>query len=155
MPRRLGNEHNTLKIQDNVSNSEIHLYYRMPTTKENVNFTNNMTKRKGNKIVNNIGAVRQKYGARILMGFREGDFEKPDGKGGYVIFSSDQNSKLFDPDWKKHVKKSANDLIEFLAMHVFEASAKKVAAEDPEEGDDDFDDEEGENIIDEDPEGNS
>ena len=128
MPRRIGDELNELRIQDNISNSTIVLYYRMPTTEETVAYTNEMTSRRRNKLISRLGETRQKYGLRILEGYRRGDFEKKVGKK-YVPFDSDPDSKHHAPDWKKLVKVHAPDLVELLARHVFESAAEVEEAE--------------------------
>ena len=71
--RLVSDEPNTLKLHDNISDSKLHLYYRTPTVKEVAGYTNGMTKRIRNKIVNCTGECRQKNGKNILMGFREGE----------------------------------------------------------------------------------
>ena len=123
MARRLGDELNELRIRDNISGSTIVLYYRMPTTEEVVRYTNDLIKRRRNKVISQLGETRQKYGSMILEGFRKGDFEKRVGKK-YVPLISDPDSKNYDSEWKEHVKKYAADLIELLAVHVFEAPAE-------------------------------
>lgn len=134
MARRLGGD-NLLKIQDNISGSEIHLNYRMPTTKEVVSYRNGSTKRVRNTLVGCVGENRLEHGAKILTGFREGDFEKQaDGK--WVPISSDPKSKHYDPDWKNIVCKQAPDLIETLAVHVFDASSQVVQPGPETEGED-------------------
>ena len=130
MPRRLSDELNELRIQDNISGSTIVLSYRMPTTQESINYTNQLTQRRKNKLVMRFGETRQKFGALILVGFRTGDFERlVDGE--YVPMASDpQDKEYFFPEWKEHIKKHAPDIIEALAIHVFDSSTE----EDSEEG---------------------
>lgn len=131
MARRLGDEPNELKIHDNISNSDIVLYFRTPTTAENVKYTNAIAQRKRNKIVSKLGETRQRFGAAILMGFREGDFEKKVGDS-YVPIGSDETSKHYDTNWKALVMEKASDLVELLAVHVFESPAE-VDDDEPEE----------------------
>lgn len=122
MARRLSDDKNTLKINDNISGSDIVFTYRMPTTKERTDYSNMAVRRKRNKVEFKSSEARQNYGLRILDGIRDGDFEiKKSGK--YVPISSDPESKNYDKDWKKHIEKHAIDLIEILAAHVFEGSA--------------------------------
>lgn len=122
MARRLSDEINELRIEDNISGSTIVLYYRMPTTRESIGYTNGLTRRKKNKLVMNMGETRQKYGARILKGFRDGDFERMDGE--YLPMASDPKSVNYCPEWKEHVMQHASDIIEALAIHVFESSVE-------------------------------
>ena len=119
MARVFSKKPNKLVLHDNISNSEIVVFYRTPTTKEVASYTNGMNKRVRNKIVNCTGETRQKYGKMILEGFREGDFaEEIDGK--EVLFSSDSKSPHFNEEWKEKIGKYAPDIIETLAIHAFE-----------------------------------
>lgn len=137
MPRRLSDELNELKIEDKLSGSEIVLYYRMPTTEERVKYTNALVRREGNRLVSRQGEARHKYGALILAGIRDGDFDRKVGDR-YLPLSSTPGSENYDPEWKAQVKKHAPDLIDFLAVHVFEQSAEQAQKEDlaPGEGED-------------------
>ncbi|MBW2591839.1 MAG: hypothetical protein JRE58_02345 [Deltaproteobacteria bacterium] len=119
MARRLGDELNELRFQDNLSGSEIVLLYRMPTTKERVAYTNESYQRKGRKVINRTVETRMKFGLAILGGFREGDFERQVG-GKYVPMSSDSASDNYFPEWKEHIEKYASDLVEHLALRVFD-----------------------------------
>ena len=120
MARRLGDDLNEMRFQDNLSGSEIVLYYRMPTTKERVAYTNESYQRKGRKLINRSVETRLKFGLKILMGFREGDFERKVG-GKWVPMSSDgPASENYYPEWKEHIEKYASDLVEHLAMRVFD-----------------------------------
>jgi hypothetical protein len=137
MARRLGDNH-TLIIQDNVSDSDIHLYHRMPDPKEIISYRNGNSKRVRNKIVDCTGENRLRHGKKILKGFREGDFEKRDDKGKWVKFSSDPKSKHYDPDWRKLLEAQASDLIELLAVHVFDASGQKITEDEQDEDSEDL-----------------
>lgn len=134
MPRRLSDEINELKVQDNISDSTLVLYYRTPTTQERVGYTNESIQRKRNKIVYRQGEARLKYGGLILTGIGEGDFERKEGDG-FVPISSDSSSKHYYKDWKEHIKKYASDLIDLLAIHVFDMAAELEDIEDQEEKD--------------------
>ena len=120
MARRLGDELNEMRFQDNLSGSEIILLYRMPTTKERIDYTNESFVREGKKMVNRSVETRFKYGMEILGGFREGDFEINKSGEEYVPISSDPTSDNFFPGWKAHIKKYASDLVEHLAIRVFD-----------------------------------
>lgn len=123
MPRRLGAPRNELVVQDNLSGTEIVLYYRMPTTREKVNYENMSLQRKGNKVIQNIGDARRRYGFEILTGFRERDFERIGPGESWVPMSSDPKSPHYDPNWKSVVADQASDLVELLAARVFDHSA--------------------------------
>ena len=149
MARRLGNDLCELKIQDNISGSEIVLQYRMPTTQERMAYSNESFQRKRNKLVSRLAETRQKFGTKILAGIREGDFEKKMGSS-YVPIASDTASKHYDADWRKHIEEHASDLIELLAAHVFDVpaemadedsleAAEDIGPKDPDPGPEDID----------------
>lgn len=124
MARRLGGK-NTMIVQDNISSSELHLCYRMPSPEEIVAYRNGSSKRVRNALVNTTGENRLEHGKKIMTGFRDGDFEKKVG-GEWVPISSDPQAKNYDPDWKKIVADQAADLIELLAVHVFDAGSQVI-----------------------------
>lgn len=132
MARRLGEELNEMKLQDNLSGSEIVLYYRMPETEERVAYSSESLQRKGRKIIQKTVETRLKYGARILAGFRTGDFEKKkDGK--WLPLASDPESEHYDPDWKVYLQKHAADVIELLALRVFDAPVQTLPGDEEDE----------------------
>ncbi len=133
MARRLGAEQNEMRFKDNLSGSDIVLIYRMPTTQERVAYTNESFQRKANKVVQKTVQTRQKFGAKILAGFRDGDFEikGPDGK--WMPIASDPKSEHFYEGWKAHVEQHASDLVELLAIRVFDVP---VVAQEAEDGED-------------------
>lgn len=125
MPRYMKEGLNTLKMWDNISNSELEIQYRTPTTEERTAFSNESIQRKRNKIIFRTSQARQKFGLKILTGIREGDFIiKKDGKD--VPLGSDAKSPHYDPDWKNLMMKYAADIVELLAVHVFEAPAETM-----------------------------
>lgn len=142
MARILGAERNTLKVFDRISGTELEIYYREPTTEERAVYSNQTISRKGRKVKVQVGETRQKFGVRIMSGFRDGDFVAPkDGKP--VPIASDKDSPNYAENWKDLVLKHASDIIELLAAHVFEGSAE---VEDGDGLDDDDLVDEGEDI---------
>lgn len=127
MPRELSDKTCEVTFYDRISDSQITLLYRMPSTEERVKYSNALVTRRLNKIESSIGEARIKGGANILLGFREGAFSMP-GKG---VISSDPGAANYDPDWKANVRKYASDVLEMLAAHVFESalSAGEASAE--------------------------
>jgi len=127
-------DRNIITISDARSGTEIELYYRNPTTQEEVEYQTKLYKRKGNKLLLNP-RVKIDLGIQILTGFREGDF----GVSGKPI-SSDPNNSNYRPDWKDLVKRTAGDIISTFATVVFEgarvASDTDVEVETVIEGDD-------------------
>jgi hypothetical protein len=129
MPRIMDDSLNTLKIFDNISNSDLEVQYRSPTTEERAAFSNQSIKRTRNKLTFRTAQARQKFGLMILTGIREGDFIIKKG-GKNVPLASDPKSPNYDQKWKEIMMKYASDIIEVLAAFVFEGSAE---AEDKDE----------------------
>jgi len=113
MPRKLGNTKNELKIQDPVSGSEISLYYRVPTSEERIKYSSASFEWIDGQLKIVPAKARQKFGIEILDGFKEGSFQKEQ-EGQWIDLTTS------DPDWKSILMEFASDLIEALAMHVFE-----------------------------------
>lgn len=122
MPRILGAEKHVLNIHDNLSGTDIQFEYRMPTTEERTNYGNAAVQRRRNKVTQRMTQTRQKYGAAILTGIRDGDFTIMEG-GKEVPLSSTSGSDGFREDWKAKLLEHAADLVELLGAQVFEASA--------------------------------
>lgn len=123
MPRNLSGSQNELRLKDNLSGGEVVLYYRLPTTKERLAYSNKAMHRTGAKIVFRTSEARQEFGLAILTGFREGDFvHEVDGVAAPLTTA--------DPDWKNKIMAGAGDMVELLAMHVFDAPAAIMPAAD-------------------------
>lgn len=142
MPRREAPQDNTLTIQDQLSDSEIKLSYRMPTTKERQGFQNLAVQRRRNKVEMNQAEARLTYGMKILTGVRDGDFERLQ-DGAYVPLSSREGSDHYYPEWKSWMGEHAADLVMLLGAHVFEQSAMITAGDEDQEGNDGDEDVEG------------
>ena len=136
MARRLGTERNTLKIQDNISGSDLEIYYRNPTTEERIAYSNESIRRKRNRVEFQTAKARQKWGKKIMTGFRDGDFEIPEGRK-YVPIASDPKSSNYRENWKDLVATYAMDVIETLAAYVFDTSTEIIDETDDEEEKDD------------------
>ena len=129
MPRIMDDGLNTFRIQDNISNSELEVYYRMPATEERTAFSNEAIQRKRNQVVFRTAQTRLKFGLKILTGIREGDFiVKKEGKN--VSLISNSNADGYDPEWKQKMKTYASDIVELLAAHVFENPAEALETDD-------------------------
>lgn len=127
MPRRLGNVKNELKFHDNVSNSDLVIYYRMPTTPERVAYSNMAVQRKKGKLVFKRIEANAEFGARVFEGFPDGMFE--DEKG--LPMSCDKASPAYCPTWKEQIIGSATDVIALLGEFVFNGSVSFSAPPDP------------------------
>ena len=125
MARIMDDGINTLKIWDNISNTELEIYYRTPTTEERAAFSNESIQRARNKLLFRTAQARHKFGFKVLAGIREGDFIIKKG-GKEVPIASDSKSPHYDPIWKELMMKYASDIIALLAAHVFEASAEAL-----------------------------
>jgi len=110
-------DRNKLIINDARSGTEIELYYRTPTTQEEVEYQSKLIKRKGKKVLINAFETRLKMGLKILTGFREGDF----GVDGRPI-SSDPSSPNYREDWKELLREYAADIVTAFAFAVFEGA---------------------------------
>jgi len=118
MPRELSDKPCEVTFYDRISDSEITLLYRLPTTEARVKYNSSLITRRGNKFTSSVGSARMKFGADILIGFKEGAFANEKGE----LISSDPASERYDQNWKELVKKYAPDVIESLAIVVFESS---------------------------------
>lgn len=136
MARRLCGDKNELRITDNLSGSEIVLSYRLPTTKERVAYTAACIQRKGAKVINKSTETRIKYGKKILIGVRDGDFEVPGQGNEFAILSSDPESKGYQAGWKDLIEKYASDILELLSIQVFDVPAQIKTEDDDSEDDD-------------------
>lgn len=140
MARRLCAFPNLLVLEDRLSGGSLGLYYRMPTTKERVAYANGQVVREKGKIVDRTVETRIRFGLRILSGVRTGDFEVPDGAGGWSVVSSNPQEVGYREDWKEIVEKYAADCIAQLAFAVFERSVRDQAEEPEPPAKDDLDD---------------
>jgi len=125
---------NELKIHDNMSDSDIVLFYRTPETSERQAYQNLALQRKGKNIKFNQAEARLVHGLKILTGFREGDFTRDVNGEKNVPYSSDKSSPHYLETWKEEVEAGAADLVMLLAAHVFDASAEINAGEEEIEG---------------------
>jgi hypothetical protein len=124
MPRELSNERCEITFDDRISGGKLTLYHRMPTSEERIKYANGYVTRQGNTIVSTIGELRMKAGSAIFTGFKTGAFSAP-GKG---LISSDKSEPNYEPAWKALIKQYSPDVIEMLAVHVFESSLVRNAA---------------------------
>jgi hypothetical protein len=115
-----------VSINDSISGRIIVLYFRVPTTRERIQYSKSLFQRKGNKITYAYAEARQKWGREILTGFEEGAFGVVKGDK-EIPYSSNPESKNYREDWKNLVCEFASDLVEILATHVFEGSTPLVA----------------------------
>jgi hypothetical protein len=118
---------NKVVILDSRSGSEIELYYRTPTTEEEVAYQSKLFRRAGKKVVLD-GFTRLEYGLKVITGFREGDFCVGDQK-----ISSDRESPSYREDWKALLKDKAAGIVIAFAVAIFEGTGSKEKDEDEEE----------------------
>jgi hypothetical protein len=122
---------NVLEIFDTRSGTEMEIYYRTPTSKEEALYQARLVKRKGRKVILMTHATRVKFGRKIITGFKEGDFGiegKP--------FSTDPESAIFREDWKELLEKTASDILNTLAFVVFEGARPDAVGLDETDEDD-------------------
>ena len=113
---------NELIIEDAISGSQITLFYRLPTTKERIDYqrailgTQKGARKKTAVIqVGNIVKARLLFGLEIFTGFKKGDFGY-DGK----LISSNPEDADYREDWKALVEETASDLVIHLGLRIFE-----------------------------------
>jgi len=121
---------NKIVFHDNISDSDIVHFYRMPTTRERQDYQNTAISRKGNKVEFNQAEARLAGGMKILTGIGDGSYERLDGAGQYVPVSSVEGSPNYFPEWRKFVEDNGADLVMLMAVQVFEGSAAVLAGED-------------------------
>jgi len=107
---------NKITINDVRSGTQIELYYKNPTTQQEIDYQAKAYKRKGKKFLVNT-AVKIRLGLDILTGFSEGAFGI-DGK----PISSDPDSPHYYPDWKELLVKSAAHILIAFATAVFDGT---------------------------------
>ena len=130
MARRLSKTQTSeLTIHDHLSDTEIVLSYRMPTTQEREGYANASVRRTRKGMKFEVVKARQEFGLKILTGIREGDFEAEKADGTFNLLASDPSSPNYREDWKTLVAELAPDLVQALAGHVFDASAEIIGDE--------------------------
>lgn len=115
---------NELVVLDAISGTDIVLYYRTPTTSERVAYQRAQIKKEGKKIKIRASQARQEFGLKILTGFADGAF----GYDGRPI-SSNPEAANYREDWKDLVLAQAADLVEVLALTVFEGARVEAPAD--------------------------
>ena len=120
-------------MTDNISGTELKLYYRQPTTSERQAFINMCIQRTRNKVTTHHAAARLKYGLLILTGFRSGDFGRI-WEGKPEPMASDPDHDDYYVDWKKELETGAGDIVMLLAAQIFEAPAEISDAEEEDDG---------------------
>lgn len=109
-------EPNTLTIHDKISNEDLELYYRTPTTKERVNYFTNLFKPAGSGKYKINTDFKLKTALDILVGIGEEQFGGPDGK----PISSNPKSPYYTDKWKTLILDHAGEILSVLADVVFD-----------------------------------
>lgn len=119
MPRKIGeNLRNIFRFKDAQSGDWINLYYRTPKTEEMITYFSGLDKEKYEE---QIVQRRIEYALKIIEGFKDGSFEKENGDGKFIAFSSDPGSPAYDPEWKELLVKGAGDILSLFAFEIFES----------------------------------
>jgi hypothetical protein len=122
MGRKIGaNLKNVYKIRDPQTGDMIILYYRAPTAEEMVSYFAGMNR---DKYQEELAKKRIDFALDqgIITGFEEGGFEKENGEGTFIKFSSEEGKGNYDPDWRELLKKGAADILTVFSTQVFEVS---------------------------------
>lgn len=112
---------NVLEIFDARSNTDMELYYRTPTTREEALYQAKLVKKKGRKVVIAQHKTRVEFGLRMITGFKEGNFGE-DGE----PFSADPESPNYREDWKECLERGASDILAILGSTIFEGARPDV-----------------------------
>jgi hypothetical protein len=120
----------SIRITDSITGETAELFYRMPTASERVGFERAAHQWKKNRFMDKSGEARLEYGMKVLTGFKDGAFAV-DGK----PISSDPSTPDYYPDWKTLVQESASDLVNAMAMAVFQGARVEEAEDEGEEDD--------------------
>ena len=122
MGRIIGeNIKNQLLIPDKFAGGFCTVFYRPGTTEERIAYPSAQWERKDGKIRNRRREALLDYGEMVILGFEEGYFKEKMPDGSLRVFSSDPESKNYDPKWKEILRKLAPDILEAVAEHVFES----------------------------------
>ncbi|MEW5722891.1 MAG: hypothetical protein AB1896_07270 [Thermodesulfobacteriota bacterium] len=135
MPRVIGKGvTNTIGIFDGISGETITFYYRTPTTQERVKYQARSLQVKGKKVKTvglNQAETRQHFGAEIITGVKKGDILYQDESGQDIPLTAET------PGWKEKLIAFAPELVEAVALQVFEGTyaveAESDLAEDNED----------------------
>lgn len=115
--RELRSSKNTIEIRDELAGTIHEFHYRMPTTKERMQYQAGLLERKGNKIINHSYAQQIKFGALILTGLKPGTLAV-DG----VALSAVPEDPGYRDDWKENLVEGCPELIAVMARTVFEGA---------------------------------
>jgi hypothetical protein len=113
----LGSKDNKVLIHDSISETEIELTYRTPTTTEIQEYYSSAVNRQGGKTKSNVVAARVILAKRILTGIRDGDF----GIDGSPISSSPE-SPAYYPEWKQLLEDKAPLLLDVFIREKIEGT---------------------------------
>jgi hypothetical protein len=115
--RELRSTTNTIEIRDELAGVVHELKYRMPTTKERMQYQAGLLERRGNKILNHAYTQQIKFGAIILEGFKPGTFAV-DGK----PLSAVKGDAGYRENWKEIIMEGCPELVAVMARTVFEGA---------------------------------
>lgn len=140
MPR-IGMDVYPIDVIDELSGDKIKFFMKMPGAKLRNKYNNKSIVRRGRKTEFNAALARVDFGMKLLVGIREGDFLIPpeehenyenlkdmlisveDSDKKFLTISSDPSSPFYTSQWKEHVEKYGNDLIEAAASKLFDNPA--------------------------------
>jgi len=129
MPRILGAERNEIVFKDPLSGDHVALYYRQPTTSERQGYMNDVIKRNKNSVTMHRAEALAKWGAKVLVGVRDGDFLRMEA-GQAVPLSSDPGSPDYYEGWRAEIEAGCGDLVAAMAAQVFDVVPEVLRGED-------------------------
>ncbi|MFA7175286.1 MAG: hypothetical protein WC340_18070 [Kiritimatiellia bacterium] len=113
------------------SQIEIPVFYREPTTKERLAYSNSIVNRMGRKVVLDTATARLRGGLTVITGVGEGILGRDDG-GKVKAVSTDPASADYYPKWKDLVRDHLGQELMLLGAMVFEGSVVHTAPEEDE-----------------------
>ena len=106
-------------IVDNLSGSEIELFYSLPTTEQRLKFLTLVGRNSGTELNHETIEEIIDLGLEIITGFREGDFMREDQAGEWVPVSTLESSENYYAEWKELMRESAADIIDRFTARIF------------------------------------
>ena len=121
---------------------DITVYHRDPEPEEIHAYNNEAIRRKGNKVEFRQSKAQVKYGAKILVGIKEGDFGIKMKKSDKIptIVSSNPDSPYYRKDWKRLFVKKVHLAVMALGAAIFGGTEAIDGTSEVSSDDDEFND---------------
>jgi len=110
---------NEMLISCTISGEELLFEFRTPTSQERQQYFAGMFRREGGDVRDNSSENRLKWGKEIISGIGENQIAYQSANGPKPLSSNEKNENS-RADWKDLLVQYAPDLVEFLAIRIFE-----------------------------------